>query len=395
MPRDRASLARDLQLELRRVGCYGGELNGVWTPASRKAMKAFTDRVNATLPVEEPDDILLALVQAHQGEACGKPCPAGQGLSEDGRCLPGAILAQAAKKGSAARRNGGTTDGGPAGREARTGDRRLGRRRRPLPLPAPYPVRALVGRMALAGPKIDAPPPAAEAPPGPAAPGGPRAPSRRPDAAARAAGQGARARRSGTCRRAYGRRSGFVEVGAVQPAFDVLTASAAFSSHRVRPPVPWPSRCSTHWARMSLSSRRVRSRSARFVCRSSIAASMRVEQHLRLGDLRRIGVVERQILGDLLEAEAQVLAAQDQHEPRPVAARVGAGDAPARRRDQPLGLVEADGPGGHGELVGQLADGVEALGLLARREGGGLGPRRCGGLALICPWLSGAAPPRP
>jgi hypothetical protein len=100
MPRDRTSLARDLQLELRRVGCYGGELNGVWTPATRKAMKAFTDRVNATLPIEEPDDILLTLVQAHQGEACGKPCPAGQGLSDDGRCLPGAILAQAAKKGT-------------------------------------------------------------------------------------------------------------------------------------------------------------------------------------------------------------------------------------------------------------------------------------------------------
>ena len=44
-------------LELRRVGCYGGELNGVWTPATRLAMKAFTERVNATLPVGDPDDI--------------------------------------------------------------------------------------------------------------------------------------------------------------------------------------------------------------------------------------------------------------------------------------------------------------------------------------------------
>ena len=47
MPTDRASLARDLQSELRRVGCYSGELNGIWTPATRKAMKAFTERVNA------------------------------------------------------------------------------------------------------------------------------------------------------------------------------------------------------------------------------------------------------------------------------------------------------------------------------------------------------------
>ncbi|HEY7083226.1 MAG TPA: putative peptidoglycan binding domain-containing protein, partial [Hyphomicrobiaceae bacterium] len=48
IPRDRDSLARELQKELRRVGCYEGELNGVWTPATRRAMKTFTDRVNAT-----------------------------------------------------------------------------------------------------------------------------------------------------------------------------------------------------------------------------------------------------------------------------------------------------------------------------------------------------------
>ena len=33
-------------------------------------MKAFTDRVNASLPVDKPDQILLALVQNHQGVAC-------------------------------------------------------------------------------------------------------------------------------------------------------------------------------------------------------------------------------------------------------------------------------------------------------------------------------------
>ena len=96
--RDRDTLARELQKELKRVGCYEGELNGAWTPLTRRAMKAFTDQVNATLPVHEPDAILYALVQGHQDRACGKPCPSGQGLDEDGRCLPNAILAKAAKK---------------------------------------------------------------------------------------------------------------------------------------------------------------------------------------------------------------------------------------------------------------------------------------------------------
>jgi hypothetical protein len=98
VPRDRDSLARELQKELKRVGCYEGELNGVWTPSTRAAMKMFTERINATLPVDEPDPILFTLVQGQQDKVCGKPCPTGQGLSQDGRCMPNAILAQTAKK---------------------------------------------------------------------------------------------------------------------------------------------------------------------------------------------------------------------------------------------------------------------------------------------------------
>lgn len=90
---DRPWLGRELQRELARVGCYEGELNGIWTPAARKAMKAFTDRVNATLPTEEPDHILLALVRGYRDKVCGMTCPAGQGLADDGRCIPNAIMA--------------------------------------------------------------------------------------------------------------------------------------------------------------------------------------------------------------------------------------------------------------------------------------------------------------
>ena len=53
----RRELVRDLQRELKRVGCYDGEISGTWSPGSKKAMGAFTERVNATLPLEEPDYI--------------------------------------------------------------------------------------------------------------------------------------------------------------------------------------------------------------------------------------------------------------------------------------------------------------------------------------------------
>lgn len=94
----RAVLASDLQRELKRVGCYGGDITGTWTPSTKRAMSAFMERVNATLPVDEPDYILLTLVQGHAAAACGADCPAGQIPSGAGRCVPQAVVAQASRK---------------------------------------------------------------------------------------------------------------------------------------------------------------------------------------------------------------------------------------------------------------------------------------------------------
>jgi peptidoglycan hydrolase-like protein with peptidoglycan-binding domain len=94
LPGDRASLVRELQRELKRVGCYSGDVNGVWTTSSRMAMKSVADRVNATLPIDNPDDILLSLVRGQQDGVCGAPCPSGQTANDTGRCLPAAVLAK-------------------------------------------------------------------------------------------------------------------------------------------------------------------------------------------------------------------------------------------------------------------------------------------------------------
>jgi hypothetical protein len=89
------SLVRSLQRELMRVGCYVGADDGLWPGATRKAMRAFIERVNAKLPTAKPDLVLLALVQGHQGLACGN-CSAGEEPSTDSRCLPKALAARAA-----------------------------------------------------------------------------------------------------------------------------------------------------------------------------------------------------------------------------------------------------------------------------------------------------------
>ena len=105
VPRGRNTIGHQLQEELRRVGCYRGELNGVWATSTRRAMQEFLERVNAVLPIDQPDGILLALVQGHQGKVCGAPCPAGQGLSRDTQCVPNAILAMTGSSKSAATTN--------------------------------------------------------------------------------------------------------------------------------------------------------------------------------------------------------------------------------------------------------------------------------------------------
>jgi hypothetical protein len=94
---DRSQLARELQRELRRLGCYEGEINGGWTTSTKRAMRAFTERVNASLPTEEPDVVLLSLVKGHPDRACGQPCPAGESAADGGRCIPTAVVSSQKK----------------------------------------------------------------------------------------------------------------------------------------------------------------------------------------------------------------------------------------------------------------------------------------------------------
>lgn len=71
----RQALARDIQKELKRVGCYDGEISGEWNAATKRAMGQFISRLNAALPSDEPDHILRAMVQGYPGNACGRGMP--------------------------------------------------------------------------------------------------------------------------------------------------------------------------------------------------------------------------------------------------------------------------------------------------------------------------------
>jgi hypothetical protein len=85
-PGDHASLVKEIQRELKRVGCYRGQVTGVWTASTRAAMRAFLDDVNAVLPFDRPDHILLNLVHGRRDRACGTSCPEGAERQDDGSC---------------------------------------------------------------------------------------------------------------------------------------------------------------------------------------------------------------------------------------------------------------------------------------------------------------------
>jgi hypothetical protein len=93
-PDARYKLVLDIQQQLKRVGCYWGRMDGSWGLATKDAMKDFTNRVNAALPLDEPDYVQLTLIQSHAERTCGA-CPAGQSLSASGRCVGAPITAQA------------------------------------------------------------------------------------------------------------------------------------------------------------------------------------------------------------------------------------------------------------------------------------------------------------
>jgi hypothetical protein len=91
-PESRYQLVVDLQQQLKRVGCYYGRIDGSWGPGSKDAMQTFMTRVNATLPSDQPDYLLLTLLKSQSSKVCGA-CPADQLQLPGGRCLPRATVA--------------------------------------------------------------------------------------------------------------------------------------------------------------------------------------------------------------------------------------------------------------------------------------------------------------
>jgi hypothetical protein len=92
-PSVQRQLARQIQAELKRVGCYSGRLDGSWGDRSRSAMANFIARVNASLPTNEPDVFLLSLIKGQTQTVCGPTCGSDEVIS-GGRCVAQTLVAE-------------------------------------------------------------------------------------------------------------------------------------------------------------------------------------------------------------------------------------------------------------------------------------------------------------
>ena len=64
------SLVHQIQLELQRLGCYAGSIDGKWSDATQRAMQEFGERLSVLRPVDNPDYIMLALAREQQRSIC-------------------------------------------------------------------------------------------------------------------------------------------------------------------------------------------------------------------------------------------------------------------------------------------------------------------------------------
>lgn len=97
----RRELVRSIQRELKRVGCFATEPTGWWGPATSRAMADFVGKSNATLPVDKPDVVHLALLRSAAAGTCGSSCGAGQ-VAQNGVCVAKTITARGPSAGKPA-----------------------------------------------------------------------------------------------------------------------------------------------------------------------------------------------------------------------------------------------------------------------------------------------------
>jgi caspase domain-containing protein len=79
-------LAKQLQEELRRVGCSPGVADGLWGDQAQAALARFAHHAKRAVPIGEPTPVALEALKAQDGRVCPLQC--GPGTAEkEGKCV--------------------------------------------------------------------------------------------------------------------------------------------------------------------------------------------------------------------------------------------------------------------------------------------------------------------
>lgn len=81
-PADPARLARNIQLELTRLGCFSATPDGTWGKAAKDAVVKFNRHSRAKLNADQPSDALMAALRQQDERVCPLIC--GRGYQADG-----------------------------------------------------------------------------------------------------------------------------------------------------------------------------------------------------------------------------------------------------------------------------------------------------------------------
>jgi uncharacterized caspase-like protein len=97
-----ARLSRLIQLELRRVGCDPGSIDGTWSAKSKSALAEFARQTKVAINVEAPSEAALDQLIKRQGRICPLACEGGM-VEKGGAC---AASGPAPSKGTPSRQAG-------------------------------------------------------------------------------------------------------------------------------------------------------------------------------------------------------------------------------------------------------------------------------------------------
>jgi hypothetical protein len=74
---DTSALPRDIQLELVRLGCFSGNIDGAWGKPSKDAVAKFNRYAHVKLSANEPSSELISALRQHEERVCPLICQRG------------------------------------------------------------------------------------------------------------------------------------------------------------------------------------------------------------------------------------------------------------------------------------------------------------------------------